>query len=412
MERKNTIKISFEPSYFSQIFIHNSGSYMSTLVNKNNNRYLSNFKDDWYDEEFGELILELEKCPSESRKKEILNRLEVLANTQTRVNHIPLSFRHNIEELDGYIVFEPTTSIEHYDLALLDFISYDFNVFNDYLLFFINFFDYFIDKLDEKDINYIKLDTLYPIDEIIEIARKYYNEEKENLIYYQSLFKQCINFVYDIDNPIDMKHLTHKQIFYLYNQIYPNVFSEFKKDFHSVDILDYQYLQFPFKPEDAKLENINNLIDAIGEADPSGRKLVNLNRFETNNLFTSFYITLFNVVSVNSVYIKICGNCKRYFITHKETVTYCDRIMENKLTCKDVGNREYQKKKLENDPTYDRYRKLGSKKQLRRDRNPEIEIYKKDLEQYREVGKQMYKDFCSGKITHEEFKEWVNEQDK
>ena len=253
MERKNTIKISFEPSYFSQIFIHTSGSYMRTLVNKNNNRYLSNFKDDWYDEEFGELILELENVPSESRKQEILSRLKILANTQTRVNPIPLSFRHNIEELDGYIVFEPTTSIEHYDLALLDFISYDFNVFNDYLLFFINFFDYFIDKLDEKDINYIKLDTLYPIDEIIEIARKYYNEEKENLIYYQSLFKQCINFVYDIDNPIDMKHLTHKQIFYLYNQIYPNVFSEFKKDFHSVDILDYQYLQFPFKPEDAKL---------------------------------------------------------------------------------------------------------------------------------------------------------------
>jgi len=24
----------------------------------------------------------------------------------------------------------------------------------------------------------------------------------------------------------------------------------------------------------------------------------------------------------------------------------------------------------------------------------------------------MYKDFCSGKITHEEFEEWVNEQDK
>ena len=139
MERKNTIKISFEPSYFSQIFIHTSGSYMRTLVNKNNNRYLSNFKDDWYDEEFGELILELENGPSESRKQEILSRLKILANTQTRVNPIPLSFGHNIEELYCYIVFEPTSSIEHYDLALLDFISYDFNVFNDYLLFFINF---------------------------------------------------------------------------------------------------------------------------------------------------------------------------------------------------------------------------------------------------------------------------------
>ena len=104
----------------------------------------------------------------------------------------------------------------------------------------------------------------------------------------------------------------------MYNQIYPNVFSEFKRNFNSVDILDYQYLQFPLKPKDAKLKNINNLIDAIEEKDPTGRKLVNLNRFETNNLFTSFYITLFNVVSVNSMYIKICGNCGRYFITHKK----------------------------------------------------------------------------------------------
>jgi len=412
MERKNTIKISFEPSYFSQIFIHTSGSYMRTLVNKNNNRYLSNFKDDWYDEEFGELILELENGPSESRKQEILSRLKILANTQTRVNPIPLSFGHNIEELYGYIVFEPTSSIEHYDLALLDFISYDFNVFNDYLLFFINFFDYFIDKLDEKDINYIKLDTLYPIDEIIEIARKYYNEEKENLIYYQSLFKQCINFVYDIDNPIDMKHLTHKQIFYLYNQIYPNAFSEFKKNFHSVDILDYQYLQFPFKPKDAKLENINNLIDAIEETDPTGRKLVNLNRFETNNLFTSFYITLFNVVSVNSMYIKICGNCGRYFITHKKNISYCDRQVAEYITCKDIGNKEYQRRKLENDSTYDKYRKIGSRKQLRASRNPEIDIYQNDLKQYRKIGKQMYRDVCDGKISNEDFAKWVDEQDK
>ena len=408
MERKNTIKISFEPSYFSQIFIHISGSYMNTLVNKNNNRYLSNFKDDWYDEEFGELILELEKCPSESRKKEILNRLEVLANTQTRVNPISLSFCHNIEELDGYIVFEPTTSIEHYDLSLLDFISYDFNVFNDYLLFFINFFDYFIDKLDEKDIYYIKLDTLYPIDEIIEIAKKYYDKEKEKLIHYQNLFKQCINFVYDIDNPIDMKHLTHKQIFYLYNQIYPNVFSEFKKDFHSVDILDYQYLQFPFKPEDAKLENINNLIDAIGEADPSGRKLVNLNRFETNNLFTSFYITLFNVVSVNSVYIKICGNCGRYFITHKKNISYCDRQVAEYVTCKDIGNQIAQRIKQENDKVYGKYRKIYAKKAMLVKRNPDIEVYKKDYEKWKQEAKKFMNEIRNEMKSYDEFDKWLD----
>ena len=32
--------------------------------------------------------------------------------------------------------------------------------------------------------------------------------------------------------------------------------------------------------------------------------------------------------------------------------------------------------------------------------------------QYRKIGKQMYKDVCSGKISSEEFAKWVDEQDK
>lgn len=412
MERKNNIAISFDTSYFSQIFIHTSGSYMHSLVNTNNNRYLANLNDTSYNQRFEQLIIELENNTSESKKKEILSELETLATTQKRVTPVSLSFNHNVTELDGYIVFEPTTAVEHYDLSLLDFISYDFNVFNDYLLFFINFFDYFIDKLDDADINKIELDTLYPVSEIVEIAKKYYNTEKENLIYYQSLFKKCINFVYSIDNSIDMKYLTHKQIFYLYNQIYPNTFAEFKQNFHSTDLLDYNYTDLPLKNETISIENINNLISAIEEADPTGRKLSNLQQFKTNNLFTSFYITLFNIVSINKMHVKICGNCKRYFITHKKTISYCDRNMGEYLTCKDVGNKEYQKRKDENDEVYHKYRVLGTRKKTRVARNPEIELYKKDLKQYREIGKQMYKDARSGKISKEEFQKWVASQDK
>ena len=412
MERKNNIAISFDTSYFSQIFIHTSGSYMHSLVNTNNNRYLANLNDTSYNQRFEQLIIELENNTSESKKKEILSELETLATIQKRVTPVSLSFNHNVTELDGYIVFEPTTAVEHYDLSLLDFISYDFNIFNDYLLFFINFFDYFIDKLDDTDIKYIELDILYPVSEIVEIAKKYYNKEKENLIYYQSLFKKCINFVYSIDNSIDMKYLTHKQIFYLYNQIYPNTFAEFKQNFHSTDLLDYNYTDLPLKNETISIENINNLISAIEEADPTGRKLSNLQQFKTNNLFTSFYITLFNIVSVNKMHVKICGNCKRYFITHKKTVSYCDRNMGEYITCKDVGNKEYQKRKDENDEVYHKYRVLGTRKKTRVARNPEIELYKKDLKQYREIGKQMYKDARSGKISKEEFQKWVDSQDK
>ncbi len=412
MERKNKIGISFDSTYFSQIFIHTSGAYLSKPISKNNNKYLVNLRTIPPDEKFGQLVLDLENASSESEREKILSALKAITEIDKTVEAIPLTFKDNVETLKGYIVFEPMTAVEHNDLGLLDFISYDFDVFNDYLLFFINFFDYFIDKLDDNDIKYIKLDILYPVSEVVEIAKKYYDKEKGNLIYYQSLFKKCINFVYKIDNPFDMKYLTHKQIFFLYNQLYQDTFAEFKQDFHSTDLLDYQYNDFPLRKEEIGLEDIFTLISAIEKIDPTGRKLNSLQQFETTNLFTSFYITLFNVVAVNKMHIKICGNCGRYFITHKETVTYCDRIIGNKLTCKDIGNKEYQKRKLENDTTYEKYRKIGSRKKLRATRNPKIDVYQKDLEQYRKIGKQMYKDVCSGKITNEEFAKWVDEQDK
>ena len=216
MERKNKIGISFDSSYFSQIFIHTSGAYLSKPISKNNNKYLLNLRTIPPDEKFGQLVLDLENATSKSERDKILNELKSITEIDKTVEAIPLTFKDNVETLKGYIVFEPTTAVEHNDLSLLDFISYDFDVFNDYLLFFINFFDYFIDKLDDNDIKHIELDTLYSVSEIVEIAKKYYDKEKGNLIYYQSLFKKCINFVYKIDNPFDMKYLTHKQIFFPY----------------------------------------------------------------------------------------------------------------------------------------------------------------------------------------------------
>ena len=414
MERKNEIRISFETINLSQVFIHTAGSYISTPISKSNNKYLANLKTVPDDERFSPLVLELENASSNEERDRIINKLKAIVEIDETVTTEPLTFNHDIESLTGYIVFEPVTAIENYDLNLLDFISYDFDVFNDYLLFFINFFDYFIDKLDDKDINKIDLDTLYPVAEIVEIAKKYYEKEKLNLIYYQSLFKKCINFVYCINNPLkkDIEDFTSKQKFFLYNSLYKNTFKDFSHDFHTTDLLEYEYNNFPLKKEDIQLEDVYTLISTIKDFDPTGRHLSNLHQFVTNNLFTALYITLFYVVSINKLHIKICGNCNRYFLTSKENVTYCDRIVENTMTCKDIGSKEYQKRKKENDITYDKYRKIGSRKQLRASRNPEIDMYKKDLKEYRKIGKQMYKDVCSGKISNEEFARWVDSKDK
>ena len=69
MERKNKIGISFDASYFAQIFIHTAGAYLSKPINKTNNKYLANFDTVPPDEKFGQLVLELENTNSESERE-------------------------------------------------------------------------------------------------------------------------------------------------------------------------------------------------------------------------------------------------------------------------------------------------------------------------------------------------------
>ena len=124
MERKNKIGISFDSLYFAQIFIHTAGAYLSKPINKTNN----NLGTVPPDERFGKLVLKLENVNSESEREIIISELKLLAEIDKTVEPVPLTFKDNVEDLKGYIVFEPTSAVEHYDLSLLDFISYNFDV--------------------------------------------------------------------------------------------------------------------------------------------------------------------------------------------------------------------------------------------------------------------------------------------
>ena len=74
MERKNKIGISFDASYFAQIFIHTAGAYLNKPINKTNNKYLANLGTVPPDERFGQLVLELENANSESERKKIIRK--------------------------------------------------------------------------------------------------------------------------------------------------------------------------------------------------------------------------------------------------------------------------------------------------------------------------------------------------
>ena len=323
-----------------------------------------------------------------------------------------LSVNDDISSLDGYILFKTDTIQQQYDLSLLDFISYNFNNLNDYYLFFINHFNYFANKLDKEDSDKIKFNTLYKIKEIIQLSRKYYEREINNIIKYQKLFKNCINFCYQIDAPVDLSKLTLQQRFFLFNQLYKHPFNEISDKFETINLLDYTYDHIPYNSEVIEPKDILIVSSIIQAMDPEGTALSSTYTFITDNIFTAFYITLFNLIGIKNLYVKICRNCNNYFITHKLNVSYCDRIWDGNLTCKDVGSKLSQKRKEEKNTVYGKYRTILSRKAMNAKRNPEMDKHIKDYEKYKKESNKFKKEIKDGKKTYEDFDKWLNMQNK
>lgn len=406
MKKEHNIKLSFNDSLNTHSLKRIVGYYYEEYIELDNK--FENMTEDDYSKM---MFAKIEKAKTEKERDKIAE--EYAKNMKKHYfltkPYSTLSFNNQVNRLNGYIEFKFEDIENQFELPLLDFISYDLNNINEYIIFFINYFDLVMDKLDKKDLDKIKLNTLYEIKFISELAKKYYDKIVNDVKKMQTIFKICIDLVYQLkinDYTKNLtKDLTREQRFFVFNQVNNKPFKEIANNFRTVDSLDYNYDYI-----DTKIPEV--IVAIIKAIDPEGKEISQKYEYETNNLYTAFYITLYNIIGIKNWHIKICGNCGRYFLTQKENVSYCERIVSKNETCKDIGNKEYQRRKQETDNTYRKYRTIGTRKKTRASRNPKIDIYKKDLEQFREIGKQMYKDVCDGKISNEEFAKWIDEQDK
>lgn len=400
------ISISFDPNLFVHTTKQIVGHYYNEYVEINKN-FESLTEDEYTHIMFAKANMTKSKEERDKIGKEYSENMKKYYPYKKKYRL--LSVNDDISTLDGYILFKVDTIKQQYDLLLLDFISYNFNNLNDYYLFFINHFNYFVNKLDKEDSNRIKFNTLYKIKEIIQLSRKYYEKEINNIIKYQKLFKNCINFCYQIDTPVNLSKLTLQQRFFLFNQLYNHPFNEISNKFETINLLDYTYDHIPYNSKAIEPKDILIVSSIIHTMDPEGTDLSSTYTFVTDNIFTAFYITLFNFIGINSLYIKICGNCNNYFITPKLNVAYCDRIWNGDLTCRDIGSKLSQKRKEEKNQVYNKYRKMFSKKRMLMKRNPNITKYVNDYENYKKETQKFQKDIKNGKKTYEDFDKWLDE---
>ncbi|MEE0127303.1 MAG: DUF6076 domain-containing protein [Clostridia bacterium] len=357
--------------------------------------------------EFWNELLKL-KNPSEKETinlskiyQEKLNNFKYTAPDELR-NITP---NDNIDKMTGYFVIDSNALINKNGELLIEFLNLDFDRFNDFVIFFTKYFGMFINLFDDLDIKNIEIDELTDLKTIITLAKKVYPLEKKKIIDMQKLLISFVTLLYGYNNDNEINSLTLQQKFYVFYDEHKKELDKFSTNFQHCGSFNFEYSQI--YANDLKHKNSSELIKKIKKIDESGNKISSNNYILTQNIYTVFYISLYNLVVNNNEFIRQCKNCHRYFLTSKSNTFFCENIYYEGKKCREVGNQLQQKRKENENPVYKKYRNTFANKATLLKRNPDI-YSKEDYENWKEAAQNFKKDIKKGIRTEEEFDKWLD----
>lgn len=286
---------------------------------------------------------------------------------------------------------------ESYGTFLIKFLNADFASFETSYRTFFCFYGFSI--LSEFYASIPSLKFFKTEDEFIETYQPIFNKVKHKLKKLQYLIKQCVDYMYNLNNNSIDKNYTPLEKYLSYS-IFNNLFK------YSTNIEVYYYQQFAYDiyyissqsitPKIVR-EYLENRIIDIGDS------LV----FHTSYLSNILYISLFEIATNKNIRIKVCKNCGKYFIPFKNTEKYCDIVYcENEVTCKKVGASNSYSKKRNTIEGIKFYRNNYQRRLMQVKRSNDEQV-KKDFENWKKLAKEKIKEFNNNEISENEFIQWL-----
>lgn len=293
-------------------------------------------------------------------------------------------------------------SIDDRGTNLVNFLNTNFSNFNEYFVWFTKFFTSYIKYFEETDIKKLKIDKSYSYNEIETLAKKYFEVIKKDAKKVQKLYSEFVDYIFTKHSLENSRTMTNKMRFYIYYTSHFKALKPYVTDFQIDHAFNYKI--FPKYLETSEEKLLEFFTTGLHFAD-----VYSDIGATSSSIYTILYITLFQFVEENTSIIKKCKNCDKYFITANPRVNYCDNLFKGTQTCKDIGNQIAQRIKQENDKVYGKYRKMYSKKAMLVKRNPDIEVYKTDYENWKKEAKKFMDDIRNNKKTYEDFDKWLDE---
>lgn len=301
----------------------------------------------------------------------------------------------------GYFTIDNITNIQPLCSEVISFLNCDFDNFDEYFMWFTKFFTSYIIYTGEEDINKFEINKFYSFDKVKNLALKYYEEIKNDSKHGQELLSSFVDYIFNLNNIQEIQDFSTKIRFYIY----------YNSHFKELDRFINNNFSMPQGFSFRTISNIkgNTEKDLIKFFKSASSYEVEPDYSSSNeNIYGILYVTLFQFVLNNKYLIKKCKNCGKYFITDNPRINYCNNLFKGKQTCRDIGNQIGQRIKQENEIVYGKYRKIYAKKAMLVKRNPDIEVYKIDYENWKKEAKKFMDDIRSEKKTYKEFDKWLD----
>lgn len=254
------------------------------------------------------------------------------------------------------------------------------------------------------EITKMELKNTYTVNEYEKLINELVEKSGDKLECIKEDFISDVNYLFNINQLEEIKDLTSLQRFYVLTMSKNNskALSHFENDKLNIALGDLSRLNTPL--------NIIDEDQAIEIAKVNKDRILPIPyTFESNDICQLLIIELQEIVCMDKFEIKKCKNCGKYFVPEKRTdELYCNNIYEDGRTCKEIGSFKVKQKMINDDDDLRTYRNVYQKLLLRTRRNPENLQYEKEFEKFKEDNRKMRDNLDKGKVTYEEYVEWLN----
>ena len=233
-----------------------------------------------------------------------------------------------------------------------------------------------------------------------EIIKDIYDTSCDKLIEWQESFRNCVDFVYNLNGNEDYKDEENKLAKFIAYIVKDRELYTYSQD---IEIIVDTYINAHNKYHN---ESLTNLINRVKDKE---QELELHNVYTSNKLTTICFVVLDQIVRHENLQIKTCLNCGRYFIpSYRQNEIYCDLVnVDQSPTCREKGANEQYKKNLENNQTQALYRRIYRQKFMIAQRNKDNKTLQKEFDQWKKEAKEKVNKLKKGKLAEDEVYEWL-----